>query len=84
VNRNCYSEEAERQYYESSPEDRTALPYGHLDAYIIGSVGLEFFRGKKVMDIGAGEGIYSAWIADQAHGLQIKRMVVQRKWSVLN
>jgi SAM-dependent methyltransferase len=65
---NSYSEEAERRYYEDSVEDRKAVPYRHLDSYISGSVGLEFFRGKKVMDIGAGEGVYSAWIADHAHG----------------
>lgn len=63
-----YSEDAERRFYRAAPEDRKALPYGHLDVYISGTAGLDFFRGKKVLDIGAGEGVYSAWLADEAHG----------------
>ena len=63
-----YSAELERRYYSTSLNDRTAISYSHLDPYLVGSVGLDFFRAQSVLDIGAGEGIYSAWIADPAHG----------------
>lgn len=63
-----YSVDAERRYYETSPQDRRAVPYAHLDKYVAGSVGLGFFRGRRVLDVGAGEGTYSAWIADPQHG----------------
>ena len=65
TNRNIYSADQERAYYSRSNEDRSAIPYAHLDAYVEGSVGMNAFRGKKVLDIGAGEGVYSAWIADR-------------------
>jgi 2-polyprenyl-3-methyl-5-hydroxy-6-metoxy-1,4-benzoquinol methylase len=60
-----YSVQAERDYYSKSRSDRSASSYTHLDAYVRGSVGLDFFRGKSVLDIGCGEGVYSAWIADR-------------------
>jgi 2-polyprenyl-3-methyl-5-hydroxy-6-metoxy-1,4-benzoquinol methylase len=68
MKRHKYSVEEEIRYYENSAKDRKAVPYDYLDAYILGSVGMEFFRGKRVLDIGAGEGLYSAWIADHARG----------------
>lgn len=66
-----YSVDSERLYYSSSREDRSALPYAHLDQYLRGSVGIDAFRGKTVLDIGAGEGIYSAWIADRGGARQV-------------
>lgn len=63
-----FSEDAERAYYSKAGEDRRALPYSFLDAYIAGSVGRDFFRNKRVLDIGSGEGVYSAWIADPKCG----------------
>lgn len=63
--RGVYSAERERAYYSSSIQDETAIPYTHLDKYLRGSVGLDFFRGKTVLDVGSGEGTYSAWIADR-------------------
>ena len=59
-----YSVDSERRYYDGAAEDRRVLPYEQLDQYLRGSVGLDAFRGKRVLDIGAGEGVYSAWIAD--------------------
>jgi 2-polyprenyl-3-methyl-5-hydroxy-6-metoxy-1,4-benzoquinol methylase len=59
-----YSIAKEIEYYATSSCDRDALPYGHLSAYFKGSVGTDFFVGKKVLDLGCGEGVYSAWIAD--------------------
>ena len=72
----AYSIEAERAYYAASSKDRRAVPYAHLDPYIRGSVGLEYFRGKSVLDLGCGEGVYSAWIADRGgasrvHGVEL-------------
>jgi SAM-dependent methyltransferase len=58
-----YSAEAERRYYEQAKEDRRAVPFDHLGDYVAGAVGLDVFRGKDVLDLGAGEGTYSAWIA---------------------
>jgi 2-polyprenyl-3-methyl-5-hydroxy-6-metoxy-1,4-benzoquinol methylase len=66
-----YSVDAERLYYQKSREDKTALSYEHLDAYVTGSVGLDFFHHKRVLDIGAGEGIYSAWIADRGRASEV-------------
>jgi len=66
-----YSVESERRYYSSSLEDRSAVPYTHLDQYLRGSVGMDAFRGKRVLDIGAGEGVYSAWIADRGGARQV-------------
>lgn len=63
--RGTYSVEAERAYYARAKVDRAAVPYAHLDAYMRGSVGENFFRGKSVLDVGCGEGVYSAWIADR-------------------
>ncbi len=59
-----YSIEKEKEYYASSLLDRKAMPYDHLAAYFHGSVGTKFFADKKVLDLGCGEGVYSAWIAD--------------------
>lgn len=59
-----YSPEKEALYYRSKPRDRRAVPYRHLGAYVQGSLGLDFFRGRSVLDLGCGEGTYSAWIAD--------------------
>ena len=69
--RDRYSVDSERLYYSSSREDRAAVPYAHLDQYLSGSVGIDAFRGKTVLDIGAGEGIYSAWIADRGGARQV-------------
>ena len=66
-----YSADKERHYYESAAEDRRALPFEQLDQYLQGSVGLDAFRGKWVLDIGAGEGVYSAWIADRGGAAQV-------------
>lgn len=71
MKRQTYSVDAERRYYQQSQEDRTALPYEHLDAHMIGSVGIDFFRRKRVLDIGAGEGVYSAWIADRGRASKV-------------
>jgi 2-polyprenyl-3-methyl-5-hydroxy-6-metoxy-1,4-benzoquinol methylase len=59
-----YSVEREREYYARSKPDASARPYEFVEQYIRGSIGMDFFRGKSVLDIGCGEGIYSAWIAD--------------------
>lgn len=59
-----YSIAKELEYYAGSVCDRTALPYDHLTPYFKGAGGTNFFVGKKVLDLGCGEGIYSAWIAD--------------------
>ena len=59
-----YSVESEKEYYKNSAIDRRAVPYEHLSKYFDGTVGRNFFTNKKVLDLGAGEGIYSAWIAD--------------------
>jgi len=67
----AYSIEAEQAYYTASSEDRRAVPYAQLDRYIRGSVGLEFFRGKSVLDLGCGEGVYSAWIADRGGAARV-------------
>jgi SAM-dependent methyltransferase len=63
VKNRVYSAEAERRYYEQAKEDRRAVPFDHLGEYVSGAVGLDVFRGKDVLDLGAGEGTYSAWIA---------------------
>lgn len=60
-----YSPDKEHDYYRGSRADRSAIDYRHLDQYVEGSIGLNFFRGKSVLDVGAGEGVYSAWIADR-------------------
>lgn len=65
-----YSIEAERHYYREE-SDRSAAPYDHLDSHISGSFGADAFRGKRVLDLGAGEGIYSAWIADKGGAAQV-------------
>lgn len=62
--RGVYSVEKERDYYGQSQADKTALAYDHVTKYFTGSVGEDFFRDKKVLDLGCGEGVYSAWIAD--------------------
>jgi 2-polyprenyl-3-methyl-5-hydroxy-6-metoxy-1,4-benzoquinol methylase len=49
----------------------SAKPYEFLDQYIRGSVGMDFFRGKSVLDIGCGEGVYSAWIADRGGAREV-------------
>jgi SAM-dependent methyltransferase len=66
-----YRADRERAFYDKSQEDRTTLPYDHLDQYLKGSVGLGFFSGKTVLDIGCGEGVYSAWIADRGRAQQV-------------
>jgi 2-polyprenyl-3-methyl-5-hydroxy-6-metoxy-1,4-benzoquinol methylase len=58
-----YSADAERRYYAQAKEDRRAVPFDHLGDYVAGAVGLDVFRNKDVLDLGAGEGTYSAWIA---------------------
>lgn len=63
-----YSEQAERDYYSTSKADRRAIPYDFLSAYVASSLGSNFFRGKRVLDVGSGEGVYSAWIADGVCG----------------
>lgn len=59
-----YSLEKERSFFDQAKSDRRAVPYEHLTKYIDGSVGREFFAGKRVLNLGSGEGVYSAWIAD--------------------
>lgn len=59
-----YSAERERHYYRDSATDRRAVPYGYLTAYVRGSFGEDFVRGKSVLDLGCGEGTYAAWMAD--------------------
>lgn len=66
-----YSAQQERFYYQTKPEDRRAIPYQHLGAYIRGSFGLDFFRGRTVLDLGCGEGVYSAWIADEGRAERV-------------
>lgn len=60
----AYSSEREREYYKASPEDRRAVDYTYLTPYVRGSLGLDFVRGRRVLDIGCGEGTYAAWLAD--------------------
>lgn len=60
-----YSIEKERVYYSRSACDRTEAPYRHLTKYFAGSVGVDVFEGKDVLDMGCGEGVYTAWIADE-------------------
>jgi len=60
-----YSSVKERSYYAKARRDTSPAPYHHLDAYLAGSVGVSFFRAKSVLDLGCGEGVYSAWIADR-------------------
>lgn len=69
--RGVYSEDRERAYYAQSAKDAAAKSYDHLDQYIQGSVGLDFFSGKAVLDIGCGEGEYSAWIADRGRARRV-------------
>lgn len=69
--RGTYSPESEHAYYSTSVEDRKAVPYTNLDQYLRGSVGLDFFRGKTVLDVGSGEGIYAAWIADRGRAKKV-------------
>ena len=59
-----YSVEKELHYYRNSPTDRRAIPYDNLTAYVRGSFGEDFVRGKSVLDLGCGEGTYAAWMAD--------------------
>ncbi len=59
-----YSVERERFYYRNSATDRRAIPYDNLTRYVRGSFGLDFVRGKSVLDLGSGEGTYAAWMAD--------------------
>jgi len=66
-----YSTLREREYYASAKADSTALPYKGLDAYVNGSFGLGAFRDKSVLDIGCGEGVYSAWIADRGGAAEV-------------
>lgn len=61
---NEYSIKKEIEYYRGSKTDRSAVPYDHLDQYFRATMGVNFFAGKRVLDIGSGEGVYSAWIAD--------------------
>jgi SAM-dependent methyltransferase len=63
--RGVYSVDKEHEYYREDNVDKSAIDYRHLDKYVDGSIGLDFFRGKSVLDVGAGEGVYSAWIADR-------------------
>ncbi len=63
--KDAYSIEKENEYYQKSKVDTSAVDYRHLDMYIDGSLGLDFFCAKSVLDVGAGEGVYSAWIADR-------------------
>jgi ubiquinone/menaquinone biosynthesis C-methylase UbiE len=88
VKQQTYSSNAERRYYQRSCEDRTAVPYEHLDAYITGSVGLDFFQHKRVLDVGAGEGVYSAWIADRGRaseviGMELTEHRIRREYEKL-
>lgn len=66
-----YSVEKEIEYYKDSKRDRRAIPYTRLTKYINGSVGNEFFVGKEVLDLGSGEGQYSAWIADNGRAKKV-------------
>jgi 2-polyprenyl-3-methyl-5-hydroxy-6-metoxy-1,4-benzoquinol methylase len=80
-----YSIDEEVAYYSNSPEDRSAIPYDHLDQYLVGSVGRNVFDGKVVLDLGCGEGVYSAWIADRGKaakvvGLELTEHRIRREY----
>lgn len=64
---------AEREYY-GAHAPTEALPYRHLEAYLTSwlAEGSELFHGATVLDIGAGEAVYSRLIMD----LYEVRMVV--------
>jgi len=59
-----YSIEAERKYYSQSRTERGALPYEALSVQIRSSFGAHRFAGLDVLDVGGGEGVYSAYLAD--------------------
>ncbi len=62
-----YSIDAERTYYGKAETDRRALPYGWLSSYVTPNLGNGLFRGRDVLDLGAGEGVYAAYLADVAN-----------------
>ena len=66
-----YSVEAEKHYYGQSRADRDALPYEGLSTYLEHSFGHGRFRGLDVLDVGAGEGVYSAYLADKERANQV-------------
>jgi len=83
--RGVYSVEKENEYYRGGKADRSAIDYRHLDKYVDGSIGLDFFQGKSVLDVGAGEGVYSAWIADRGAakrviGLELTEHRIRREY----
>jgi 2-polyprenyl-3-methyl-5-hydroxy-6-metoxy-1,4-benzoquinol methylase len=85
--RGNYSSDDERRYYEHSKEDRASIPYQHLTQYVKGSVGTEFFRDKAVLDVGCGEGVYSAWIADlggaeSVLGVELTEHRIRREYEI--
>ena len=59
-----YSIEAERLYYRQSRTERHVRPYKALAVQIQSSFGAGRFAGFDVLDVGAGEGEYSAYLAD--------------------
>src|SRR5688572_20172905 len=87
LQRGAYSEAREREYYAGAREDRSVRPYDHLDRYLDGSVGLDFFANKTVLDIGCGEGQWSAWIADRGRakrvlGIELTEHRIRRDYEV--
>ena len=69
LNLNKFSAQDECSYYSSSKEDRSEIDCAYLSKFIRGSsIGVNIFRNKRVLDLGCGEGVYSAWIADSNLG----------------
>lgn len=59
-----FSKELERDYY-SRNWPTVAMPYLHLERYMWGWMDTAVFKGKTILEIGAGEGGYSRLIADR-------------------
>jgi len=60
-----------------------------LIRYVESSNGRDFFRGKSVLDVGAGEGVYSPWIADRGGakhvvGLELTEHRIRREYKLKN
>jgi SAM-dependent methyltransferase len=77
-----FSYELEKQYYTASlPAE--AKPYDHLEPYFRSWLNPEtVFRGKRILDIGAGECTYSRLIADRFEPAEIVacELFAERMW----